>query len=81
MVDKKETFPPEITDARVMRSEETLSNRPQDRIQPLHVVEQTAILEAIHLCDGHIIKAAACLEVAPSTLYRKLKKIKNEPKG
>lgn len=41
-------------------------------IRPLWKVEQDAILEAIELCDGSIPRAAAFLEVSPSTLYRKL---------
>jgi two-component system, repressor protein LuxO len=40
-------------------------------IRPLHVIEKEAIERAISLCDGNIPRAAALLEVSPSTLYRK----------
>lgn len=40
-------------------------------IRPLHVIEQEAIERAIELCDGNIPRAAALLEVSPSTIYRK----------
>lgn len=42
------------------------------RIRPLHQVEQEVILQAIEVCKGNIPRAAAYLEVNPSTLYRKL---------
>ncbi len=41
------------------------------RIQPLAAVERHAIEEAIALCGGNVPRAAAFLEVSPSTLYRK----------
>jgi two-component system, repressor protein LuxO len=40
-------------------------------IRPLHVVEKEAIERAIEFCDGNIPRAAALLEVSPSTIYRK----------
>ncbi len=40
-------------------------------IRPLWIVEKEAIEQAIALCDGSIPKAAAMLEVSPSTIYRK----------
>jgi two-component system repressor protein LuxO len=40
-------------------------------IRPLHLVEKEAIERAIRLCGGNIPRAAALLEVSPSTLYRK----------
>jgi two-component system repressor protein LuxO len=40
-------------------------------IKPLWMVEQNAIERAIAYCDGNIPRAAALLEVAPSTIYRK----------
>jgi len=39
--------------------------------RPLWEVERNAILEAIKLSDGNIPRAAALLEVSPSTIYRK----------
>jgi len=40
-------------------------------IIPLLQVEKQAIERAISFCDGNIPKAAALLEVSPSTIYRK----------
>ncbi len=42
-----------------------------ERIVPLAQVEREAIERAIDFCDGNIPKAAALLEVSPSTIYRK----------
>ncbi len=40
-------------------------------IEPLWLTEQRTIERAIDLCDGNIPKAAALLEISPSTIYRK----------
>ncbi len=40
-------------------------------IRPLAVVEREAIEQAIEACEGNIPKAAAMLDVSPSTIYRK----------
>jgi two-component system repressor protein LuxO len=40
-------------------------------IRPLWVSEKEEITKAIKLCDGNVPKAAAMLDVSPSTLYRK----------
>ena len=42
-----------------------------DTIRPLWMVEKETIERAMELCDGNIPKAAALLEVSPSTIYRK----------
>lgn len=42
-----------------------------DKIRPLWVVERNAIETAIDACHGNIPKAAAMLEISPSTIYRK----------
>lgn len=42
-------------------------------IEPLCVVEKCYIEHAIALCNNNIPKAAAMLDVSPSTLYRKMK--------
>ena len=44
----------------------------QEGIEPLWLVERRAIESAINQCAGNVHKAADCLKVAPSTLYRKL---------
>ncbi len=43
------------------------------KIRPLEEIERHAIKAAIQLCDGNVPKAAVFLDVAPSTIYRKLK--------
>jgi two-component system repressor protein LuxO len=40
-------------------------------IPPLHITERQAIEHAITLCAGNIPRAAALLEISPSTIYRK----------
>ena len=42
-------------------------------IKPLQDIERQAIEQAIDSCDGNITKAAAMLDVNPSTIYRKMK--------
>lgn len=42
-------------------------------IRPLWETEKHVIEEAIEICDGNISRAAAYLDVNPSTIYRKLK--------
>lgn len=42
------------------------------QIEPLWLTEKNAIETAISACDGNVNHAAGLLEVAPSTLYRKL---------
>lgn len=42
-----------------------------ESIKPLWVTEKDAIEGAISICDGNIPRAAALLEVSPSTIYRK----------
>ena len=44
-----------------------------DEIEPLDVLERRIIENAVKLCKGNVPKAAALLEVSPSTLYRKMK--------
>ncbi len=41
-------------------------------IVPLWMTERMAIEQAIDACDGNIPRAAGCLDVSPSTIYRKL---------
>jgi DNA-binding NtrC family response regulator len=46
--------------------------RLRETVEPLWLVERRAIEEAIDACGGNVNRAAGLLEVAPSTLYRKL---------
>ena len=57
--------------ADVTQTETTQSSDNEFNIIPLAQVERTAIEQAINLCDGNIPKAAALLDVSPSTIYRK----------
>ena len=51
---------------------QTHPNPGDDRpIQPLWQVERDAIEYAISKCDGNVPRAAAMLEISPSTIYRK----------
>ncbi|MCZ4280781.1 sigma-54 dependent transcriptional regulator [Kiloniella laminariae] len=42
-----------------------------EKIVPLWIVEKQAIEDAISLCGGSVTKAAAFLDINPSTIYRK----------
>jgi two-component system repressor protein LuxO len=44
----------------------------RQQIEPLWLTEKRAIEAAIEACDSNINRAAGLLEIAPSTLYRKL---------
>ena len=46
-------------------------------VEPLWVVEKRTIEKAIEECGGNVNKAARLLEVAPSTIYRKLQSWEN----
>lgn len=50
------------------KSGENLAN---PLVQTLAEVERRAIEDALQACEGNIARAAALLDVAPSTLYRK----------
>jgi len=52
---------------------ERATRRDREAIRPLAVIEREAIEAAIAACDGNVPRAAAYLEVSPSTLYRKIK--------
>jgi two-component system repressor protein LuxO len=60
-------------DAVAARAIDTLSPSPKGSapFKPLWLVEKEAIEHAIALCNGNIPRAAALLEVSPSTIYRK----------
>ena len=53
-------------------SAQTIANLDNDQpIKPLWQIERDAIESAIAKCDGNIPRAAALLEISPSTIYRK----------
>ncbi len=39
---------------------------------PLWRIEKNAIQQTIEFCNGNIAKAASLLDIAPSTIYRKM---------
>ena len=55
-----------------MSSSSRSSERVDFDIEPLWITEKRAIQAAIESCEGNINKAAGLLEVAPSTIYRKI---------
>jgi DNA-binding NtrC family response regulator len=61
------------------RSRQQASAR--DPVEPLWLVEKRAIQAAIAACDGNVNRAAGLLEVAPSTIYRKLQAWKKAGAG
>jgi len=54
-----------------IRPVEVVTNQVSSDIKPLADVEKETIERAIDLCEGNVPKAAALLEVSPSTIYRK----------
>lgn len=44
----------------------------REQVEPLWLTEKSAIESAIEACAGNVNRAAGLLEVAPSTIYRKL---------
>ena len=52
---------------------EELTSRHSSKVKPLWLVEREAIQSAIEASGGSITRGAVLLEVAPSTLYRKLR--------
>jgi len=78
----KEHLPPPIDTALseidiISRTQEIRVKAPvtedsvDNTLRPLAEVERDAIEQAIRICDGNVPRAAALLEVSPSTIYRK----------
>lgn len=60
------------------RSQQLTETDPLEiRVEPLWLTEKRAIEFAIESCTGNVNRAAALLEVAPSTIYRKMQTWKN----
>ena len=55
----------------------TASESRSGTIEPLWLTEKRAIQSAIDSCEGNINRAAGLLEVAPSTIYRKIQSWKS----
>ena len=54
------------------RNMSAVSSERREGIEPLWVTEKHAIQSAIDRCDGDIHRASTLLEIAPSTIYRKI---------
>jgi two-component system repressor protein LuxO len=83
MTSSKNCLPPEIagynSPANPLESKENASSLSpavltDTPVIPLAEVEKATIENALRTYNGNIIKAAAQLEIAPSTLYRKIKR-------
>lgn len=71
--------PPEVPQAPTTSSYEHLTSAD---IEPLWVIEKRYIEKAIEACKDNVPKAAALLDISPSTIYRKMKtweKLEQEP--
>ncbi len=51
------------------------------KIKPMWRVEREKIKEAVQACDGNVPRAAALLELSPSTVYRRIRNIEDEDTG
>lgn len=49
-----------------------------EQIRPLSAIERETIEHALELCGGDVRRAAVFLDIAPATIYRKLKLWENE---
>ncbi len=54
------------------RTDSTDAGKPGNVLVPFHLQERQIIENAIALCEGNVPRAAAALEISPSTIYRKL---------
>jgi len=65
-------------DSRASGSPVSPSDVEVEGVRPLWIVEKEAIEHAIDMSDGNINRAATLLEVAPSTIYRKVQAWKDD---
>ena len=65
-------FDSQPEDSRASGSPVSPSEGDVEGVRPLWIVEKEAIQHAIDVSDGNINRAATLLEVAPSTIYRKV---------
>ena len=71
-------FDSQPEDSRASGSPVSPSDGDVEGVRPLWVVEKEAIQQAIDVSDGNINRAATLLEVAPSTIYRKVQAWKDD---
>ena len=70
-------FTPVIRSENVRSDVNTLVISGDEKIEPMWQIERDHINRAVDLCNGNIQKAAALLEVSPSTIYRRIKEIED----
>ncbi len=71
-------FDSQAEDSRVSRGPSSQSEVGAEGVRPLWIVEREAIQHAIDVSEGNINRAATLLEVAPSTIYRKVQAWKDD---
>lgn len=71
-------FDSQAEDSRVSRGPSSQSEVGAEGVRPLWIVEKEAIQHAIDVSEGNINRAATLLEVAPSTIYRKVQAWKDD---
>ena len=71
-------FDSQAEDSRVSRGLSSQSEVGAEGVRPLWIVEKEAIQHAIDVSEGNINRAATLLEVAPSTIYRKVQAWKDD---
>ena len=71
-------FDSQPEDSRASGSPVSPSDEDVEGVRPLWIVEKQAIQHAIDVSDGNINRAATLLEVAPSTIYRKVQAWKDD---
>lgn len=72
-VDKYEAVKPSSSENYHGGEIEEVTTRHRLNVKPLWLVEREAIQSAIEASEGSVTRAAVLLEVAPSTLYRKIR--------
>lgn len=71
-------FDSQPEDSRASGSPVSPSDGDVEGVRPLWIVEKEAIQHAIDVSEGNINRAATLLEVAPSTIYRKVQAWKDD---
>ncbi|WP_051460022.1 sigma-54 dependent transcriptional regulator [Methylopila sp. 73B] len=64
-------LPAEVRAATPLRAAASAGPLADGPIEPFHITERRIIERAIDVCGGNLAKAAAALELSPSTIYRK----------
>ncbi|WP_420547042.1 sigma-54-dependent transcriptional regulator [Curvivirga sp.] len=67
-----------LVDAQIAKAGHAMTMKDPTTVSPLWIAEKSYIEMAIQVCEGNIPQAAKKLEVAPSTLYRKIESWKSK---